>query len=244
MNGREKILLVIIGILSVSLVTGFTTNFGSVYSDSKITQESELTQTQVVQISKEHVVEEKIRPALLTVDTQSQSPLTVIFKDVENSVVQITSKVSTINPYIIINGMPLESQSTRLGSGFVYDAEGHIITNHHVVAGAKEVDVRFVDGNIYSAKVIGSDPFNDIAVLQIIDDFSEEHVVPLKIGDSSALEVGQQIIAIWNINNVKKESDFPIFISIKSKSNSIYNLIVLLLALIAVFLIAHLVYGK
>lgn len=198
MNSREKIFLIIIGILSASLVTGFTTNFGSVYSDSKIKQEPELVQTQVVQISKEPVTEEKIQPALLTVDTQSKSPLTVIFKEVENSVVQITSKVSTINPYIIINGMPLESQSTRLGSGFVYDAEGHIITNHHVVAGAKEVDVRFVDGNIYSAKVIGSDPFNDIAVLQIIDDLSEEHVVPLKIGDSSALEVGQQIIAIGN----------------------------------------------
>ncbi|MEM2786398.1 MAG: trypsin-like peptidase domain-containing protein [Candidatus Nitrosotenuis sp.] len=197
MNRREKIFLIIIGILSISLVTGFTTNFGSVYSDSKIKQEQELTQ-KVVQISKEPLTEEKIQPALLTIDTQTKSPLTVIFKEVENSVVQITSKVSTINPYIIINGMPLESQSTRLGSGFVYDAEGHIITNHHVVAGAKEVDVRFVDGNIYSAKVIGSDPFNDIAVLQIIDDFSEEHVVPLKIGDSSVLEVGQQIIAIGN----------------------------------------------
>jgi S1-C subfamily serine protease len=198
MNGREKILLVIIGILSVSLVTGFTTNFGNVYSDSRIAQEPELEQKQIVQVSEPPVAEEKIQPAILAVDSQVKSPLTVIFKEVENSVVQITSKVSTINPYIIINGMPLESQSTRLGSGFVYDEEGHIITNHHVVAGAKEVDVRFVDGNIYSAKVIGSDPFNDIAVLQIIDDFSEEHVVPLKMGDSSTLEVGQQIIAIGN----------------------------------------------
>ncbi|MEM3063935.1 MAG: trypsin-like peptidase domain-containing protein [Candidatus Nitrosotenuis sp.] len=198
MSGREKILLLIIGILSTSLLAGFTTNFGGVYSDSKVNQEPQMTQTQLVQISKEPTAEEKIQPALLAVGAQTKSPLTVIFKEVENSVVQITSKVSTINPYIIINGMPLESQSTRLGSGFVYDQEGHIITNHHVVAGAKEVDVRFVDGNIYSAKVIGSDPFNDIAVLQIIDDFSEEHVVPLKIGDSSELEVGQQIIAIGN----------------------------------------------
>jgi S1-C subfamily serine protease len=171
MNIREKILLIIIGVLSATLVTGFTTNFGSVYPDSKIVGESESTQTKVVQISNEPLTDDKVQEALLTIDTQTKSPLTTIFKKVENSVVQITSKVSTINPYIIINGMPLESQSTRLGSGFVYDAEGHIITNHHVIADAKEVDVRFVDGNIYSAKVIGSDPFNDIAVLQIIDDF-------------------------------------------------------------------------
>lgn len=196
MNGREKILLIIIGILSVSLVMGFTTNFGNVYSYSKPNQETLSTTKQIAQINEPPI--EKIQSTVLTIDPQTKSPLTVIFKKVENSVVQITSKVSTINPYVIINGVPLESQSTRLGSGFVYDTNGHIITNHHVVEGAKEVDVRFVDGNIYSAKVIGSDPYNDIAVLQIIDDFSEEHVVPLEIGDSSTLEVGQQIIAIGN----------------------------------------------
>lgn len=196
MNGREKILLIIIGILSVSLVMGFTTNFGNVYSYSKPNQETLSTTKQIAQINEPPI--EKIQSTVLTIDPQTKSPLTVIFKKVENSVVQITSKVSTINPYVIINGVPLESQSTRLGSGFVYDTNGHIITNHHVVEGAKEVDVRFVDGNIYSAKVIGSDPYNDIAVLQIVDDFSEEHVVPLEIGDSSTLEVGQQIIAIGN----------------------------------------------
>jgi len=99
---------------------------------------------------------------------------------------------------VIINGNPLESQSTKLGSGFVYDTSGHIITNNHVVEGAKTVDVRFVDGNIYSANVIGTDPYNDIAVLQITDDFSEENLQPVILGDSSQLEVGQQVIAIGN----------------------------------------------
>jgi S1-C subfamily serine protease len=112
--------------------------------------------------------------------------------------VQITSKVTTVNPNIIINGNPLESQSTRLGSGFVYDTNGHIITNNHVVDGAKTVDVRFIDGNVYTAEVVGTDPYNDIAVLKIIDDFSEEHLEPLPLGDSSQLEVGQQVIAIGN----------------------------------------------
>ena len=112
--------------------------------------------------------------------------LTALFKQVENSVVQITSRVSNPNMQIIINGNPLEGQSTRLGSGFVYDTQGHIITNNHVVTNAKVVDVNFVDGNTYTAKVIGTDPFSDIAVIQITDDFSAENVVPLMIANSSS----------------------------------------------------------
>ncbi len=124
--------------------------------------------------------------------------LTAIFKKVENSVVQITSKVSTVDNSVIINGSPLQSQSTRLGSGFVYDKEGRIITNNHVVEGSKTVNVTFEDGNTYTAKVIGTDPDNDIAVIQIIDNFSDENLTPLSFGDSSQLQVGQQVIAIGN----------------------------------------------
>jgi S1-C subfamily serine protease len=127
-----------------------------------------------------------------------QPDLTSVFKKVENSVVQITSKVSTVDNSVIVNGMPLQSQSTRLGSGFVYDKEGRIITNNHVVEGSKTVNVTFVDGNTYTAKVVGTDPDNDIAVIQIIDNFSDENITPLIFGDSSQLEVGQQVIAIGN----------------------------------------------
>jgi S1-C subfamily serine protease len=126
------------------------------------------------------------------------SDLTSIFKKVENSVVQITSKVSTVDNSVIINGSPLQSQSTRLGSGFVYDKEGHIITNNHVVEGSKTVNVTFEDGNTYTAKVVGTDPDNDIAVIQIIDNFSDEKLTPLTFGNSSQLQVGQQVIAIGN----------------------------------------------
>lgn len=124
--------------------------------------------------------------------------LTSIFKKVENSVVQITSKVSSIDNSVIINGQPLQSQSTRLGSGFLYDKDGRIITNNHVVEGSKTVNVTFVDGNTYTAKVVGTDPDNDIAVIQIMDNFSDENLTPLTFGDSSQLEVGQQVIAIGN----------------------------------------------
>jgi len=136
-------------------------------------------------------------PGSAVLDTESAA-LNQVFKETSNSVVQITSSVKTVVPNIIINGNPLEQQSTRLGSGFVYDTEGRIITNNHVVDGAKTVDVTFVDGNTYSAKVAGTDAFSDIALLQITDDFSGEHLVPLSLGDSSQLQVGQQVIAIGN----------------------------------------------
>lgn len=127
------------------------------------------------------------------------SSLTDIFKKVENSVVQITSKASNPNDMqTIINGNPLGSDSTRLGSGFVYDLQGHIVTNSHVVNGAKTVDVTFVDGDVYTATVIGDDPFGDIAVLQISDNFTAENAVPLIVGNSSDLQVGERIISIGN----------------------------------------------
>jgi S1-C subfamily serine protease len=124
--------------------------------------------------------------------------LTDIFKQVENSVVQITARTPNPNLQIIINGNPLGGQSTRLGSGFVYDKQGRIITNNHVIDGANTADVTFVDGNTYRAKVIGKDPSSDIAVLQITDNFSPENLIPLAIVNSSSLQVGQQVIAIGN----------------------------------------------
>ena len=130
--------------------------------------------------------------------TTQSTNLTSIFKKVENSVVQITAKTPNPNLQIIINGIPLSNKSTRLGSGFVYDRQGHIITNTHVIDGVSTTDVTFVDGNTYRAKVIGKDPSSDIAVLQITDNFSPENLVPLPIVNSSSLQVGQQVIAIGN----------------------------------------------
>ena len=86
---------------------------------------------------------------------QSNTNLGRIYQNLENSVVQITSTVIETRSNIIINGNPLEQQSSRLGSGFVYDKQGHIITNNHVINGATSADVTFVDGNTYTAKVIG-----------------------------------------------------------------------------------------
>jgi len=140
-----------------------------------------------------------IKSVALSSTTTTQTPnLTAIFKKVENSVVQITARTPNPNLQIIINGNPIGSQSTRLGSGFVYDKQGHIVTNNHVIDGAKTADISFVDGNTYRAKILGTDPSGDLAVLQITDNFSAEKVVPLVIANSSSLQVGQQVIALGN----------------------------------------------
>ena len=130
--------------------------------------------------------------------SSSSSTLPEVFQRVENSVVQITSTRSNPNQLLIINGIPESGRSTALGSGFVYDNQGHIITNHHVVADADKADVTFTDGNTYSAKVIGKDPNFDLAVLQITDNFSEEKVVPLPMANSSNVRTAEQVLAIGN----------------------------------------------
>src|SRR5918911_2604872 len=120
------------------------------------------------------------------------SYLNMIFKQAENSVVQVTSKVPVNNT---INSQT--QNATALGSGFVYDKQGHIITNDHVVGGSKIVDVIFIDGNRYTAKVVGTDAYNDIAVVQITDN-ATKRLKPLVIGNSSKLEVGDPVIAVGN----------------------------------------------
>jgi S1-C subfamily serine protease len=90
----------------------------------------------------------------------------------------------------------MKQNLTSLGSGFIYDNEGRIITNSHVVGDAKSVDVMFINGSRYGAKVIGKDVFNDIAVVQL-NNFSKP-VHPLLMGNSSELEIGDQVIAVGN----------------------------------------------
>jgi putative serine protease PepD len=80
------------------------------------------------------------------------------------------------------------------GSGFVYDTAGHVITNDHVVADATTISVRFDGGATYKAKVVGTDPSTDLAVLKIDAPSSVLH--PLTLGDSSALQVGDGVVAI------------------------------------------------
>ena len=82
------------------------------------------------------------------------------------------------------------------GSGFVLDKQGHIVTNDHVVEGANQVEVTFLDGTTVHAEVVGQDPNSDLAVIQV--EVNASLLQPVELGDSAALVVGQQVFAIGN----------------------------------------------
>src|ERR671925_1607304 len=130
--------------------------------------------------------------------TNSSSSVDLTFKDlfarVNSSVVQITS--SGIPSYTLPTPPPPDGgDGTAIGSGFVIDREGHVATNNHVIANARNVSVAFSDGSVYTAKVIGSDPFSDSAVLEL-QNVTAEKLVPLPLGNSSNLAVGDEVAAI------------------------------------------------
>ena len=92
---------------------------------------------------------------------------------------------------------PLEPQTQQsLGSGFVVDKVGHVVTNYHVVQGAREIDVSFSNHESMRAHVVGSDPSTDIAVLKV--GASSRALTPLPLGDSDKVRVGDSVVAIGN----------------------------------------------
>ncbi|AXH97444.1 S1C family serine protease [Ornithinimicrobium avium] len=87
-------------------------------------------------------------------------------------------------------------QGVAAGSGVVWDTKGHVVTNAHVVEGAQQVRVVFADGRTYAATVAGTDPSSDLAVLTVTDGPSD--LTPIRVGDDSALKVGDPVMAIGN----------------------------------------------
>jgi len=118
-----------------------------------------------------------------TVSTSSKLELTDIFKLNEAGVVRVNVR------------SPLTNDTSGIGSGFVYDTMGHIITNEHVIGDSNRIIVTFLDGKSYNAELVGADKFTDIAVIRVD---SDSELQPLKIGDSSTLLVGEEIAAIGN----------------------------------------------
>ena len=83
-----------------------------------------------------------------------------------------------------------------LGSGVIFDKEGHIITNNHVVAGASQIQVTLADGRVYEAETTGTDPATDLAVIQLKD--APDNLTVAQLGDSDKLATGQDVMAIGN----------------------------------------------
>ncbi len=114
-----------------------------------------------------------------------------VYKSLAPGVAFITTSSQAQNLY----GEDFETEKGN-GSGSVIDAQGHILTNYHVVEGASKLTVSFGGAKVYPAKVIGGDPDTDLAVIQIEPGTDKLTVVPL--GDSDQLDVGQKVLAIGN----------------------------------------------
>ncbi len=120
-------------------------------------------------------------------DSEEQNNISVYRKNIP-SVVNVTSRAMSFD--FFYGMVPQEGQ----GSGFVIDREGHILTNYHVVADARQVEVTMHNRKKYKATVVGIDPAHDLAVIQI----KAPDLVPSVLGDSRNLQVGQKVYAIGN----------------------------------------------
>ena len=120
-------------------------------------------------------------------DAEEQNNINVYRKNIA-SVVNVTSRVMTFDFFYGL--VPQEGQ----GSGFVIDKEGHILTNYHVIADARQVEVTLHNRKKYKATIVGTDKSHDLAIVQI----KAPDLQPMTLGDSSNLQVGQKVYAIGN----------------------------------------------
>jgi S1-C subfamily serine protease len=124
--------------------------------------------------------------------TVEERELTELFQEASPSVVYITT-VRLRRDFFRLNVMEIPSGT---GSGFVWDERGNIVTNYHVIRGAYRAEVTLADGSTWEAKLVGSAPEKDLAVLQI--EAPRRVLRPIAIGSSSDLQVGQTVLAIGN----------------------------------------------
>jgi len=122
-----------------------------------------------------------------SLDAEEQNNIGVYRKNIP-SVVNVTSKAVTFD--FFYGAVPQEGQ----GSGFVIDKEGHILTNYHVIADARQVEVTLYNRKKYRAKIVGTDRAHDLAIVQI----EAPNLTPAVLGDSRNLQVGQKVYAIGN----------------------------------------------
>ena len=120
-------------------------------------------------------------------------PAADIYERLRPAVVEITSTAGGESPF--------GPRAEGTGSGVVIDETGSILTNNHVVAGADSLEVKFADGSVTSAEVVGRDPSNDLAVIQA--DVSGQALTVARLGDSDALRVGEPVLAIGNPFNLE-----------------------------------------
>jgi S1-C subfamily serine protease len=122
--------------------------------------------------------------------TEDEKNNIAVYEKVADGVVNVTS--TAIQMDFLFNAFPTQGS----GSGSIIDTKGHILTNHHVVANAQKLEVTLADGSKWPAKLVGSDPDNDLAVIKI--EVPKEKLKVISMGESKSLRIGQKVLAIGN----------------------------------------------
>lgn len=187
MPSLRKAVAVALIILASLLVAWFAINTASTLAglETKVSELSNnisrLYSAQKELLDRLESLEESVTYVTVTKTAIATSPVTEIYEQVKDSVVLIRA---------------IYSYGTSIGSGFVYDTLGHIVTNNHVIEGSYRVTVTFLDGTSLTASVVGTDPYSDLAVLKVRPDVVM--LKPLKLGNSSELMIGEQIVVVGN----------------------------------------------
>jgi 2-alkenal reductase len=141
------------------------------------------------------VTEVEIVPEVATADAPLPPAVSALDLDLEQTLVELYRKVNPSVVHIFVFDQNI-SFILGTGSGFVYDAEGHIVTNNHVVEGGERLEVAFANGERRRATIVGTDTDSDLAVIKV--DSLPAGVQPIPVGDSDSVEVGQFVVAIGN----------------------------------------------
>jgi S1-C subfamily serine protease len=173
--------LLVVAVAGGAIALGAAALFGKLGSHTTIQQVSPLAQSGVGNVTLQAPAAKGLTPEQ-------------IYRRDAPGVVQITatSVTQTTDPF----GAPTTQTEQSLGSGFVFDKVGHIITNYHVVQGTKRVQVSFSSQDQLAARVIGADPSTDTAVLKV--DAHSRALTPLPLGNSDSVTVGDPVYAIGN----------------------------------------------
>jgi serine protease Do len=189
--------------------------------------ESQASRANVAQVNPSPVA---ASPAQSVVAGDLQSALEKVYEQVNPSVVSIRVRVNAADqlqqmmPNLpdlpnmpglpsMPNSPDVPQYASAQGSGFVWDNQGHIITNNHVVDGSDQIYVTFSDGTTLSAKLVGRDPDSDLAVIQV-EDPSKVNLQPILVGDSTKAKVGQFVVAIGNPFGLENTMTFGIISAI------------------------------
>ncbi len=183
MIGRKRLAVSLLGVVLLAVVSGCGLLDGG---ETAVSPTPAPSPTPIVIIATPTPLPDDM---LAPIDVE-EALVTNLYERVGPSVVHITTRVVTMSFFF----GPSASEGT--GSGFVWDRDGHIVTNYHVIENAESIEVKLSDDEVVEARVVGADPQNDLAVLQI--DVPADELNPLTPGASDSLRVGQRAIAIGN----------------------------------------------